>query len=576
MLPTRIENRVSIMRWIKNENLAQLLAQLRFASQQQCLNQLEGAEKLLALIDTDTEYPFDFVCFRITGFHPKDPPEGQPIKGDELADDLHIFISRLSGRLARPVTEQNEKVYSIEELAAAFAVSTKTIHRWRQRGLPARKFIFEGRKKSLGFLQSAVDRFIQANPDLIARAKTFNRLTKSQKQLVIKQAAALAANTRMSRHKVIYQIAAKIGRAHETIRYTIANYEKAHPDKPIFKRPAGVVNSTQAGELYKLFKQGASVRELMRRFNRSRSSIYRIINQRRAKALLAKKIEFIPSDEFLEEDAKRKILARPLDVEKPASAGSFEPFELLGEHLLPEYLQTLKDTPVLNRERERELFRRYNYLKYLACTSRAGMKPARVSSKRLKEIEDYFAEAEAIRKMIVEANLRLVVSIAGRHLAGGASFLDLVSKGNFALIKAVEEFDYTTGFRFSKRASLNIAKEYAKVSGKSTQLSRTRAARLSNIQRDLRDAAAADLAAVERAHRSLAQVIKNELNEREQYIILNHFGLTGPPIKKKTKTLKQIGEELSLTKERVRQIELLALQKLRQSLSSEEFELLTR
>ena len=563
------------MRRIKNENLAQLLAQLRFASKQQCLNQLEGAEKLLALIDTDTEYPFDFVCFRITGFHPKDPPEGQPIKGGELAGDLQLFISRLSGRLAHPIAEQREKVYSIEELAAAFGVSTKTIHRWRKRGLPVRKFIFDGGKKSLGFLQSTVDRFLQVNPDLIARAKTFIRLTKDQKQQLIKQAAALAASTKMSRHQVINQVAAKVGRAHETVRYTLANYEKAHPDKPIFKRPAGVINSTQAAELYKLFKQGTSIRELMRRFNRSRSSIYRLINKRRAKAILAKKVEFIPSDEFLDEDTGRRILARPLNVEKPASVGSFEPFELLGEHLLPEYLQKLKDTPVLNRERERELFRRYNYLKYLACTSRAGMKPASVSSRRIKKIEDYFAEAEAIRKMIVEANLRLVVSIASRHVKSGASFLDLVSKGNFALIKAVEEFDYTTGFRFSKRASLNIAKEYAKVSGKTTQLSRQRAARLSHIQRDLRAAAAADLGAVERAHRSLAQVIRNELNEREQYVILNHFGLTGPPIQKKTKTLKQIGEELNLTKERVRQIELLALQKLRQSLSSEEFELLT-
>ena len=69
--------------------------------------------------------------------------------------------------------------------------------------------------------------------------------------------------------------------------------------------------------------------------------------------------------------------------------------------------------------------------------------------------------------------------------------------------------------------------------------------------------------------------MKENLTEREQYIIANRFGLVGSPIRKGTKTLKQIGEELSLSKERIRQIELLALQKLRQSLSPEEFELLT-
>ncbi len=562
------------MRQIQNENLSQLLLQFRFAPQKQRQKQLEAAEKLLLLIDEEKEYPFEFVCFRITGFHPKGAAEQQLIKGDELAEDLRIFISKLSGYLARPIAEQTQKVYSIEELAASFGVSTKTIHRWRKRDLIARRFVFDDGKKRFGFLQSAVDKFVEENPNLVDRAKNFGRLTGKEKQLIIKEASGLAGRTTLSRYQIINQTAAKVGRAHETVRYIILYYEKTYPDKSIFKRPSGVIGPSQAGELYKLFEQGCSVKELMCRFNRSKSSIYRIINLRRARALLGRKVEFVASDEFLEENASKKILAKPIGAGKSASWRSIESFELASESLLPEYLQALRDTAVLNREREVELFRRYNYLKYLACITRVGIKPARVSSARLAEIENYLAEAEAIKKMIIEANLRLVVSIAGKHAGGGANFLELVSKGNFALTKAVEEFDYTRGTRFSKLASLNIAKEYAKVSGKSTELTRERAGSLANIRRYLKTTEAAGVVSIERARQSLAQVIKDELDEREQYIILNHFGLVGSLIRKEKKTLQQIGEDLNLTKERVRQLELIALQKLRQSLSIEEFELL--
>ncbi|MFA7485090.1 MAG: sigma factor-like helix-turn-helix DNA-binding protein [Phycisphaerae bacterium] len=65
------------------------------------------------------------------------------------------------------------------------------------------------------------------------------------------------------------------------------------------------------------------------------------------------------------------------------------------------------------------------------------------------------------------------------------------------------------------------------------------------------------------------------MDEREQYIILRHYGLMSQTVLKTTKTLKEIGDELGLTAERVRQIELTALQKLKQSLSVEEFEMLT-
>ena len=563
------------MRQIKDRNLAQLLMQLRFTPPNKRRKQLDSAEKLLTIVERDKEYPFEFVFYRITGFHPKGLSELEPIKGDELAEDLRIFISKLSGQVARPVAEQNQKVYTIEELAKAFDVSTKTISRWRKRGLIARKFIFDDGKKRFGFSQSTVDKFVGKNPNLAAKAKTFVRLTKKEKQQIIKQARTLAARGTMSRYQIINRIAAKISKAHETIRYTLLNYERANPDKRIFNELPGIISPAESAELYKLFKQGCAIEELVSRFGRSKSSVYRIIKQRRARVLLAQKVEFIASDEFLEGDAEEKILAKPISVEKPASRKSIEPLELASESLLPEYLQALRNTPLLNREREVELFRRYNYLKYLTCITRVGMRPERVLSSRLSKIESCLAEAETIKKMIIEANLRLVVSIAGKHAASGATFLELVSKGNFALIKAVEEFNYTRGVRFSRHASLNIAKEYAKISGKTTELTREKAGSLANILPFLKTTEATDFPAIERARQSLVRVIKDELNEREQYIILNHFGLLGSPVKKKKKTLKQIGEDLNLTKERVRQLELIALQKLRQSLSIEEFELLT-
>jgi RNA polymerase sigma factor (sigma-70 family) len=409
----------------------------------------------------------------------------------------------------------------------------------------------------------------------VSHAKGFSRLSARQKQQIVNEAAKLSADTRLSRHQIINRISTKMSKSHEAIRYILINYEKAHPDKAIFKKSTGVIEPAQAAEIYRLYKQGCDIKELMKRFERNRSSIYRIINQRRAKALLAQRVEFVPSDDFFKDDAEERILADSVANTKPRARENIEPLKLNTDSI-SEYLNTLGEAPVLNRERELELFRRYNYLKFLACQRRTGMKPSTASGTRLSQIESYLAQTEQILQTLIEANLRLVVGIARKHTASGANLLDLVGEGNIALMRAVEKFDYSRGFRFATFASWIITKDFArKIPAQRRQIGQATTTALERIHLDLQAEEGVDFAAMERAHRSLAQVIEDNLTERERYIIMNRFGLVGSPIRKETKTLKQIGEDLGLTKERIRQLELIALQKLRQSLSSEEFELLT-
>jgi len=299
----------------------------------------------------------------------------------------------------------------------------------------------------------------------------------------------------------------------------------------------------------------------MSRFERSRSSIYRIINKRRAKALLVQKIEYIDSGEFFEQNAEENILSQSMDElakRKPTD-------------------QKKPPGQLLTRQQEMDLFREYNYLKYLACLTRTKIDRVRPSSHRLRNIEYFLERAEDIKTTILEANIGLVVRIAQKHLATGANLSELISEGNVSLMRAAEKFDYSRGYRFNTYASLAIAKDFAKkMPLEASRLDRSNVDELSNIQQDLRTAGLVDVAAIERAHHSLDHVIKNNLDEREQFIIRNHFGLDSTIARKKRMTLQQIGDTYNITRERVRQLELVALKKLRKCLSPEEFDLLTR
>src|SRR3954465_262375 len=109
--------------------------QVRFAPVARRQEQLTKAEKLLAEVDGAKQYPYAFVCFRLTDFRP-DTKADALIPGTQLKHDLALFIQRVERSLPPlPIELAAEPMLSLEEVSKQFNVSTKTISRWRMLGL---------------------------------------------------------------------------------------------------------------------------------------------------------------------------------------------------------------------------------------------------------------------------------------------------------------------------------------------------------------------------------------------------------------------------------------------------------
>ena len=542
---------------ISHPVLRDFFDQLRFAPIPQKKKQLTASEHLLMILDAEREYPFDFIVYRITGYRPPEKPEQHLISGRDLMPDMRVWIARLSAELHLDASEQDEPIFTVEQLAARFAVSTKTIRRWQKRGLTGKIYIFEDGRKRMGFTQSTVDLFTKDHDELVRQAGQFTLLTAQQREQIASLAKELTGQKDYkTQNELVLEIAGQVHRARQTVRAVLDDLSQRQTASPAMPQSRGRMSSKEAVKLYKMSQQNVSVKKLMELFGRSRSSIYRIINQQLAKELFSQKIEFVPNEAFSNPDAEQTILSVPL------------------EELLPKK----SDRPaLLSRQQETDMFQRYNYLKFMACQQRSQIKRGQPRSDRLNHIETLLKQAEAVKKVIIEANMALVVSIASKHLAaGGQQMSELVSEGSVALMAAVEKFDYARGYRFSTYASWAIVKGFARlIPSEAKRPDRAGGADFANLPVNLRLEQLPGIMAVEQAHQDLQTIIKNNLDEREQYIILNHYALTPEIIKKKPKTLKQIGDDLDLSKERIRQIELQALQKLRQSLSPEQFDLLT-
>jgi len=232
-------------------------------------------------------------------------------------------------------------------------------------------------------------------------------------------------------------------------------------------------------------------------------------------------------------------------------------------------------SPALSREEESELFQRFNYCRYrmMCILKRFAGKP--LTAEAARELLRWDQAILDVRNAIAQANLGLVPSMVERSRLTGVDFSELISEGQLALLRSVDKFDCSRGFKFSTYACRAII---TSISRTVALMARQRARFPTEYDPELQrgDAIESRREEVEGSCMTELRGIWSDnvadLTSTERRILAERFGINNSGKKRgEPKTLRQVAQVFGVTKERVRQIQNKALAKLRTVLDESVF-----
>ncbi|MFN5918072.1 MAG: sigma-70 family RNA polymerase sigma factor [Planctomycetota bacterium] len=238
---------------------------------------------------------------------------------------------------------------------------------------------------------------------------------------------------------------------------------------------------------------------------------------------------------------------------------------------LPAHLARLCETKLLTPAEEVETFRRMNFLRYKANQLRTELKESESSDSAklqlangwvIRRIEALLKASDWYRDRLVKSNMRLVISIVKKFVNGHNGFDDLLSDGIIALMRAVDKFDVGLGYRFSTYATQVVRRNsYRRVMEKQKERQRITLS-VHDPGIDISDEHRSSGMSETRgeALRGRLSTMLDKLDRREKLIIRARFSLGGH---RNVQTLQKLADRLGVSKERIRQLEKRALDKLR-------------